>query len=143
MKKLKKITKKGLEKKLDELVKEIVFKRDRYGCVTCPIWRGIKFDKHIMSDIMQPGHYITRGAKTVRWDLRNVYKQCKTCNFLHEIHPEVLAKYVVATLGQKGFDELVRDGNRVQPSIHVWELQQIYDKLLQVKEKKEKWLNQI
>ena len=121
------ITKKGLMLKLDKLVKEMAFARDG-KCVTCPIWADIKPD-HRPSNVMQPGHFITRGAKTVRWDLRNVYQQCKTCNFLHEHRSSVMASYVVEYLGKKSFDALVFLGNQNKPSIKKWELEEIYENL--------------
>jgi len=123
-----KISKDGLMKKLDKLVKEIVFERDGH-CVTCPLWREIK-PEHQGSDIMQPGHYITRGAKSVRWDLRNVYQQCRTCNYLHEMRPSVLAEYVISVLDVAGHEDLVRDGNKPMPSIHKWQLEEIYEDLM-------------
>ena len=128
---MRKITKAGLIKKLDALVKQKAFDRDG-ECVTCPLWIEIKKDTakpHTPSPVMQPGHYITRGAKTVKWDMRNVYQQCRTCNFLHELHPEVMANYVVNTLGIEGFEQLVFDGNQAKPSIHLWELEELYNEL--------------
>ena len=122
-----KITKPKLLLKLDKLVKEIVFERDEY-CVTCPLWLTIK-DNHLPSQVMQPGHYITRGAKSVRWDLRNVYKQCRTCNMIHEHYSSVMAYYVLGELGIKGFEQLVFDGNKPKPSIKKWELEELYENL--------------
>jgi len=134
---MRKITRKGLIRKLDAIVKEIVFARDR-ECVTCPLWMEIKKDNptpHTPSNIMQPGHFITRGAKSIRWDLRNVYKQCRTCNFLHEHHPEVLANYVVNTLGVKEFEKLVFDGNQFKRWL-MPELEELYEKLKEIKNPK-------
>ena len=125
-----KITRKGLEKKLDEIVKKIVFARDS-SCVTCPLWIEIKKDTrnpHQPSPVMQPGHFITRGAHNVKWDLRNVYKQCRTCNLLHEYHPEVLANYVLGVLGIEGFEKLVFDGNQAKRFL-MPELEQLYETL--------------
>lgn len=127
---MRKLSRKGMEKKLDVLVKAIVFARDR-ECVTCPLWLEIKKDNpkpHIPSFVMQPGHFITRGSHSVKWDLRNVYKQCKTCNYLHEYHPEVLANYVVNDLGVKGFEKLIFDGNKTK-KFTMAELEELYEKL--------------
>lgn len=124
---MRKLTKKGLEKKLDTLVKNIVFARDG-SCVTCPLWKEMKPD-HVGSSVMQPGHFITRSAKSVKWDLRNVYQQCRTCNFLHEYHPEVMANYVLSVLDIAGFEDLVRDGNTPKPSIKMNELEELYKEL--------------
>jgi len=122
-----KITRKGIEKKLNEITKEIVFARDSEGCVTCPIWKKIKPDFE-GSWIMQPGHLFTRGAKSVKWDLRNVYKQCKTCNFLHEYHPDILTQYAVKVLGKKGYEKLVFDRHQVRRFV-MPELEELYEKL--------------
>lgn len=133
MKTARKISVKKLMLKLDKLVKDIVFERDGH-CVTCPLWKEIK-PTHIPSQIMQPGHYITRGSKSVRWDLRNVYQQCKTCNYLHEYHPEVLANYVLSVLDVSGFEDLIREGNIPMPSIKRWQLEEIEAKLKLVLDK--------
>lgn len=125
---MKKISVKGLMTKLDKLVREIVFLRDG-RCVTCPLWKEIK-PAHQGSYVMQPGHYITRGAKSVRWDLRNVYQTCRTCNYLHEIRPSVLADYVISVLDVAGHEDLVREGNRPMPSIKKWQLEEIQENLL-------------
>lgn len=136
---MKKPNKDTLMKKCDDLVKQIVFERDGH-CVTCPLWIEIKknTDKpHEPSSVMQPGHFITRGSKSVRWDLRNVYCQCRVCNMLHEHYPSVMAKYVLDTLGQEEFDKLVFEGNKPMPSIHAWKMQEIFDQLIDVA--KVKW----
>ncbi len=122
------------EKKLDNLVKEIVFLRDK-DCVTCPIWYNIKPETHHGSNVMQPGHLIKRGCKTVRWNLKNVYKQCKTCNYLHNYYPEVLANYVLSVLDVAGFEDLVFDGYQVSPSIKAWQLEEMYNELKEVLDK--------
>jgi hypothetical protein len=134
---MRKISRKGIEKKLDEVVKLIAFARDG-ECVTCPLWLEIKKGNpqpHIPSWVMQPGHFITRGAHAVKWDLRNVYQQCKTCNYLHEYHPEVLANYVVNTLGVEEFEKLVFDGNKTKKYL-MPELEELYIKLEKIKETK-------
>ena len=123
---MRKITRKGLEKKLDKIVKEIVFARDEY-CVTCPIWLSVKpdFKGHW---VMQPGHLFTRASKSVRWDLRNVYKQCKTCNFLHEYHPQILTQHALKVLGKKGYEKLVFDRHQVKRFV-MPELEELYEEL--------------
>jgi len=120
------MTRKGLEKKLDEIVKKIVFARDGQ-CVTCPIWKKIKEDFK-GSDVMQPGHFFTRGAKSVKWDLRNVYQQCKTCNFLHEYHPDVLLQHVLKTIGQEEFESLTFKRHSAKP-IKMYDLEELYKDL--------------
>lgn len=119
---------------LDRLVREIVFIRDE-ACVTCPIWLEIKPETHKPSPVMTPGHFITRGAKNIRWDLRNVYKQCRTCNYIHEQYPEVMAQYVLKVLGKEGFEKLVADGYKVKVSINETYLRELYTQLSEEKEK--------
>lgn len=121
-----KISRKGIIKKLDALVKEIVFQRDG-RCVTCPLWKQMKPDFK-GGFVMQAGHFITRSSKSIRWDLRNVYQQCRTCNFLHELHPEVMAEYVRSILGDAEFKQLIFDGNQVKP-IKIHKLVELYENL--------------
>ena len=100
-----KISIKGWDRKLNPLIRQIVIARDE-GCVTCPLWRKIKPD-YMPGDVLQGGHLFTRGAKSVKYDLKNVYCQCNRCNFLHEYHPDILTSYVLTIIGQEGYDRLV------------------------------------
>ena len=123
---MKRPSRKTLIRNLDIAVRELVFKRDK-ACVTCPIWREIRPNWN-GSDIMQPGHVFTRGNYSTRWDLRNIYKQCKTCNFMHELQPWALIGYAKGVLGDKGFDKLFFDTNQAKP-IKDWELQELLTRL--------------
>lgn len=68
---------KVLEETLDDIVKQIVLKRDGF-CVCPPPERG-------HSSVRQPGHLITRGRRGVKWDLWNVNEQCSNCNYRHSL----------------------------------------------------------
>ena len=130
-----KITRKGLEKKLDQLVKEIVFIRDKH-CVSCPIWKELK-EGFKGSNIMQPGHLFKRGSKNIRWDLRNVYQQCKTCNYLHNYHDHVLTSYALGVLGEEGYNELIKDRHNVRPikKFHLEIIREQLEAILEVRKR--------
>lgn len=96
-----------LETQLDEAVRAIVFLRD--GCCVCPApERG-----HTV--IRQPGHLITRGKMSIRWDLRNVHEQCSACNMRHS-RPNQWVYYDTWFVGKFGGDERERLGRDGQES---------------------------
>jgi hypothetical protein len=123
---VRKVTKKGWERKLQALCREIVIKHDG-GCVTCPIWAKIR-PGFVGSDILQGGHLLTRGKKTIKYDLRNLFCQCKTCNYLHEERPEVLTSYAIKALGVEEYDKLVFIGKQAKP-VKDWQLEELYNSL--------------
>ena len=92
--KMRKITRKGLVRKLDKIVGDIVKKRD-VTCVCCGT-----------SQNLTPGHLFSRVAYSTRWDLDNVFAQCVNCNFRHESDPYPLMKYAKLILGEDGVEEL-------------------------------------
>lgn len=53
------------------------------------------------------GHCFSATAESTRFDEKNVYCQCKTCNFRHEQDFEPFRRYVERRLGGKEYDELV------------------------------------
>lgn len=123
---MRKITRRGWERKLNTILREVVIARDG-GCVTCPLWKEYKPD-YQGSDILQAGHLITRGKGSVKYDLNNVFCQCKTCNYLHESRPEFLTTYAVRKIGRKKYEELVFKGNQSRP-IKTWELEELHNEL--------------
>lgn len=92
-----------LELRADRLVREIVLARDA-DCVCLPPKNG-------HSDVMQPGHLISRGRKAVRWSLWNVHKQCSSCNLLHEFFPEKFTKWFIEEFGESVYMVLVDDSD--------------------------------
>ena len=82
-----KISRKGLVKKLDDLVKEITRLRDNYTCQHC----GKKVDKNNA----HVSHIIPRSAgNKLRWDLNNLKVLCYHChiNWWHK-NPIEAAKW--------------------------------------------------
>lgn len=71
-KRQKKSDRKKIVAKLDQLVSEIVRKRDG-KCVICGT-----------TERLQAGHLFSRVAYSIRWDLNNVFAQCSGCNLRHE-----------------------------------------------------------
>ena len=56
---------------------------------------------------LDPGHYIGRGAKSVRWDIYNVFPQCRRCNSIHVYDEKPMTEKVLIILGIERHDELV------------------------------------
>ena len=83
------ITRKGIVRKLDKIVGDIVKLRDG-ECVVC----------HTKSNLT-PGHLFSRVAYSTRWDLDNLFCQCSTCNYRHEYDPYPLMAYADSVLGKK------------------------------------------
>ena len=97
-----------LIKKLDAIVGDIVKKRDG-GCVTCPIWREVYKSRSKPwsgSSILEPGHLFSRVSFSTRWNLNNVFCQCRNCNLLHENDTYAFTKFYLDNFGQKKYDEL-------------------------------------
>ena len=95
----KKLTRKGLIKKLDTIFSEYI--RRRYAkneistCVTCgkkDHWKNL-----------QAGHFMSRKHYSTRWDEENVEVQCQACNVFRYGEQYLFAKH----LGQKKADKLL------------------------------------
>ena len=94
------------EIRLDALVKEIVLLRDG-GCVCPPPVKG-------HTPIRTPGHLISRGKESVKWDLMNVHEQCNGCNARHEHYPEIFTNWFIGQFGQAEYMKLVERSYKVQ-----------------------------
>lgn len=127
-KRMRKLTRKGLETKLQATVRKIVIVRDG-SCVTCPLWRKYKPDYRGTS-VLQAGHLLTRSKGSVKWDLKNIYLQCSSCNSLHRNRPEFLTSYAISKIGEKQYNDLVFRSNLVKP-LNLVELQGVLDGLEQ------------
>lgn len=86
-----------LEDELDELVRQIVYRRDG-GCVTPGGCGG----KHAMT----VSHYHKRGKMRLRWDLRNCNCQCSTHNGRHNDWPMYYENYMHKRWGSEVVAEL-------------------------------------
>lgn len=117
-----------LERQADVLVREIVLKRDRF-CV-CPA------PKNGHSNVLQPGHLITRGKKGVRWDLRCVNAQCSSDNMRHEFFPEIYTAWYIREFGTESYQILVKDAEVVE-KLSVELLQILCNELTAIKARQE------
>ncbi len=93
------------EIRLDALVKEIVLLRDG-GCVCPPPIKG-------HTQIRTPGHLISRGKESVKWDLWNVHEQCNGCNARHEHYPEIYTHWFIQKFGGDKYMALVERKERI------------------------------
>ena len=89
-----KISRKGLVKKLDALVSQIVRIRDK-KCVVCN-----------STDKLGCGHLFTRRYYSTRWDLQNCHAQCWKCNFSHEHDPYPFTNFYINKFGKPSLDAL-------------------------------------
>lgn len=89
-----KITRKGLVKKLDKVVSEYVRARDK-RCVTCN-----------STERLGCGHIFSRIAYSTRWDLENCHAQCWACNYKHEYDPYPYMQWAEQKLGKDGLEAL-------------------------------------
>jgi len=113
---MRKITRKGIVRKLDALLKEIVVARDG-KCVCCGTTQSLT-----------PGHLFSRVAYSTRWDLNNVFAQCLSCNLRHEYDPYPLTSYFINKFGQSAYDKLHRF--YVTPvKYKTYELEELYDRM--------------
>ena len=94
MRKQRKISRKGLVRKLDKAVSLFVIARDKF-CVTCG-----------SSQNLTAGHLFSRIAYSTRWDFENVFAQCLSCNLRHEYDPYPLTNYYLGRFGKAGYDQL-------------------------------------
>ncbi len=93
---MRKITRKGLVRKLDKLVSQYIIARDK-KCVNC----GSRTN-------LTGGHLFSRVAYSTRWEVRNVFCQCVSCNMRHEYDPFPLTSYFIEKYGMKEYDSLHR-----------------------------------
>ncbi len=92
-----KLTRKGLVKKVDEVHSKIIRIREKF-CVLC----GSR-------ENLQCGHIFSRVSYSTRWDLAkdgNAHGQCRNCNLNHEYHPYLFFKWYLNNFGKKRLEEL-------------------------------------
>lgn len=117
----KKPSRKTLIRNLDDIVRELVFKRHPY-CVVC----GSTYR-------LEPGHIFTRKYYSTRWDLDNVWTQCHSCNLKHVHDTYPFFNWYQKKFGMKKFDELHRRFLKSVP-IKDFQLQELYTRLSEQKE---------
>lgn len=83
-----------LVKKADTYFSLYIRQRDGH-CVTC----GTK-------ENLQCGHLFSRNAYSTRWDEKNAFGQCGSCNLSHEHDPYPLTKYFLTLFGEEEYDRL-------------------------------------
>jgi hypothetical protein len=97
VKKYKAAQRKSLVELNDSLIKQYVYRRDHFKCISC--------GKYCKGD-ESPGHLISRSFFSVRWDLQNVWCQCQGCNLYHEYHPERMTIAVIGKIGLEQYTKL-------------------------------------
>ena len=88
-------------------------------CITCPEYRHWKE--------MDAGHFVTRNAKAVKYDERNVHAQCKSCNGFHEGKAYLYGKEIDRRYGKGTADELEAQ-RHVTVQRKAYELEEMYKK---------------
>jgi hypothetical protein len=99
---MRKITRKGLIRQLDDVVRQLV-KLKGTTCVCCG-----------KTENMTCGHLITRSKYSVRWDLMNCWPQCAGCNYTHEFNPHIYINWFINSQGLYAYRKLVKKSNIVQ-----------------------------
>ena len=101
---MRKISRKGLVKKLDKLFSEYIRTRyamdDMVRCITC---NTIRHWKEI-----DAGHFCSRRHYSTRWNSTNVQNQCKKCNGFMGGENYLFGKYLDKTHGVGTADELIK-----------------------------------
>lgn len=91
----KKISRKNLIKRLDDIVSKIVRLRDK-KCVTCGSTQQLGC-----------GHVFSRSHYATRWDLENCHAQCWKCNYNARWHDTVFyPEWYRDKVGDEKFKEL-------------------------------------
>ena len=90
-------SRRGKVKRLDNAFSLYIRERDGWQCVTC----GSR-----VKERLQCGHLFSRVAYSTRWDERNAYCQCASCNLHHEHDPYPLMSYFLSLYSQADLDRL-------------------------------------
>lgn len=107
---MRKISRKGLVRKLDTIFSQYIRKRlaknAQVECVTC----GVK--KHWKE--VDAGHFVSRRHYATRWNQQNVHVQCKSCNGFHAGQNYLMGKYIDRTYGAGTADELIMMSRKIK-----------------------------
>jgi hypothetical protein len=90
-------SRRGKVKRLDNAFSLYIRERDGWQCVTC----GSR-----VKERLQCGHLFSRAAYSTRWDERNAYCQCASCNLYHEHDPYPLIQHFLSLYTQSDLDRL-------------------------------------
>ena len=123
-----KISKKGIVKKLNKIVSDYVIWRDK-KCVTCG-----------STQKLGNGHLFSRSHQATKWDITddgNCHCQCWPCNYLHVHNKYPYEKWYQAKFSMEKYDALYRRWNTVT-SYKLWQLIELSLELKKAIEKKQK-----
>lgn len=97
-------------KKLDRLFTAYAILNDG-RCLTCGA----------INPTLQGGHLFGRTRQSVKWDFRNCYCQCATCNAKHENNFLPLYRVALRRHGQEEIDRLEQQSNTPYTQVdHEW-----------------------
>jgi 5-methylcytosine-specific restriction endonuclease McrA len=120
---MRKLTRKGIVRKLDKLVSQIVIARDG-KCIVCGTTQNLTC-----------GHLFSRVAYSTRWDLDNCYAQCLSCNLRHEYDPYPMTQAVILKLFNGGTTtlDILHYKYVTVHKFKTYELEELYEELKQLK----------
>lgn len=86
-------------KRAEKAVNALVRKRDEdLPCISCGTWDA---------QVWHAGHFLPVGrAKSIRFDLANIHKQCNQCNIHYHSNATIYEIRLVAKIGQAEVDRL-------------------------------------
>lgn len=95
------------------------------ACVTCGQQKPWKQ--------MQNGHYEKRSSQYLRYDERNCFVQCASCNVFKNGNYPRYAQFMLKNFGQERLDELEKDAQKIKQ----WTSQELEDIISHYKAKLE------
>ena len=107
------VERKKLIKKLDKVFGDFIKDRDKRVCVVCGSRENI-----------QAGHLFSRNAHSTRWDEKNVYAQCRDCNYKHESHPADFTDFFIEKWGYEEYKKLHKKYHTTR-KYKDWELEEL------------------
>jgi len=114
-----------LNDKIHAEMREIALRRHPH-CVCCGRSDGI----------LQGGHLIPKKSSTaVRYDLLNVFTQCKNCNFLHQYNQSIFTEFFISSYGAEEYLDLVARSKAKPKPIKIGELEQILETYKKINER--------
>lgn len=116
---MRKITRKGIIKKLDKRVTEITIEREP-ACVICG-----------STEQLGNGHVFGRGHQILRWDVTpegNCHTQCWPCNYRHVHNTYPYYNWYMNTFGKDKFDKLYQMWERTS-NYKEWELVEMFERI--------------